>query len=127
MLNENMNLLNNLLAFAASANANEQARRITQAWNTTLCLQCTDTEQQYQITVSDGLIEDVAHQGTCTDEDYSDDSSAMLLRSEEACFSEIFTGKRNPSLASLEGDLEVYGNEKHGVKLDAITLILWGF
>jgi hypothetical protein len=37
----------------------------------------------------------------------------------------LFTGKLNPVEAHSNGILEVYGEPKDQVKLDAITLVLW--
>ena len=48
------------------------------------------------------------------------------VRGDEAVLVDIFTGVMIPAKAYLDGVLEVFGSDKDMVKLDAISMVLWG-
>ena len=123
-----MNLLQTLNTFASSANTNPHVQRITRGWSVNIHLECLEGDHRYLLEVKEGTIANVSQ---ITESEHRqatvmDAHDHVLLRTDNQCFTDIFAGQRNPALASLEGDLEVYGDESHSVKLDAITLILWG-
>lgn len=119
-----MQIVSTLNDFASKANTNEQVRRVTKSWSVDIWMECLDSGQKLLLRVSDGQINDVISNLDDTGEGQQE---SITLRSLTDDFIEIFEGRTNPALASLEGDLEVFGGEKHSVKLDAIALILWGF
>ncbi|MGB3611016.1 MAG: hypothetical protein WA987_11625 [Cellvibrio sp.] len=110
--------------FALDVNGNEQIHRITKNWTVEIAIECVDKPDRYRLQVVDGTIQKISdgNSGHTFDDDQS-----ITLRSDEACLSAIFSGKRNPALANIDGDLLVYGDERHSTRLDAIALILWGF
>jgi len=38
----------------------------------------------------------------------------------------VFSGDYNPAHALIDGELAVFSNEKDKVKLEAITMVIWG-
>ena len=109
--------------FATSVNNDVQIQRVTKAWQVNIQLECTDCEDKYLLEIKSGRVENVV----VGDFEVDESMDNVILRGDKTCFSDVFQGHRNPALASLEGDLQVFGKESHNVKLDAITLILWGF
>ncbi len=110
--------------FALDVNGNQQVHRITRNWTVDIAIECIDKPDRYHLQVVDGTIQKVCDKNPGVS--LGDDQS-ITLRSDEACLSAIFSGKRNPALANIDGDLLVYGDERHSTRLDAIALILWGF
>lgn len=118
-----LSLLDTLSRFKKDVNSNPQVQRVTKNWNVSIQLECLDSGNNYIINILSGLIDDIKK---ATSLEPHNGDNRITLRSMESEFKEIFDGRRNPALASLEGDLQIFGDERHSVKLDAITLILWG-
>lgn len=119
-----MCLVNTLNDFASKANGNDQVRRVTKNWTVDIEVECTDNDERFVLEVAEGRINKVV---TNPVDKRGEGKESILLRSHTGCFMDIFEGRCNPAIASLEGDLQVFGDESHSVKLDAIALILWGF
>jgi len=119
-----MGLKATLNNFASNVNQNAQVQRLTKNWTVDINLQCTDQDEQFLIVVNQGQVIEIKELNDCTEQERKE---TILLRTHTDCFMDIFEGRCNPAIASLEGDLQVFGDEQHSIKLDAIALILWGF
>lgn len=119
-------LIQTIESFASQANNNIQVKRITKDWQVDIHLECTDVPENYCLKIENGVISKITSHDK-NHEEHKNEIESILLRSDSECFNRIFSGHQNPALASLHGELEVYGKESHSVKLDAISLILWGF
>lgn len=120
-MSENLN--STLSTLAKDVNDNAQVHRITRNWTVDINIECLDTDDRYRIQVIDGSVTNILRAPTET----HSDGETILLRSDSECLDDIFSGRRNPALANIDGDLLVYGDERHSTRLDAIALILWGF
>ena len=113
-------LLASLSRFQERANTNAAVRRIAAGWSQKLVVECRDTGAAYQLDITDGHIADVRPRADATDE------PGLLIRGEEVLLSQVFAGSVHPIRAYNDGVLEVYGDQRDQVKLDAISLVIWG-
>lgn len=111
-------LLAALLSFQAKANGNPHVASLTRGWSPMFHLESTDTGLAYSMRVEDRRIESVAA-------GHPDAGHVIRLLARESDLIALFTGGLNPVEAHSEGILEVYGDSKDQVKLDAITMVLW--
>lgn len=113
-------LFKSLSYFQQRANANVAVRRIAASWSQRLVVECRDSGVAYELDVRDGQLSDVRPRAS------QDDESGLLIRGEERLLSQVFAGTVHPIRAYNDGDLEVYGEQRDQVKLDAISLAIWG-
>jgi hypothetical protein len=111
-------LLAGLEQFQAQANANTRVASLLKGWNPTFHLECVDTGLCFSLRVKDGRVDAVlaGHDGA---------GHIIRLLANEADLLALFTGNLHPIQAHSDGILEVYGDSKDQVKLDAITMVLW--
>lgn len=119
-----MELINILETFSATFNEHPQVNRTTRGWTVNIYLQSTTTGHNYRIVVDNGRALAIEPADNTL---YTECVDNIMLRADADCLGDIFSGQRNPALAAIDGDLEVFGDEKHSIKLDAIVLIIWGF
>jgi hypothetical protein len=119
MTHENETLLASLESFRDLANGNARVKPLIKGWNPWIVVNATDTSLEYSLEVRDMAMHAIVpgkQQG----------EHVILVQAAEEMLKEIFRGTRNPAEAVLDGDLAVFGTDKDQVKLDAISLILWG-
>ena len=58
--------------------------------------------------------------------DCDDAAHVVHLRASPEVLTAVFDGRLNPTDAFLNGDLQVFATDRDQVKLDAISLVLWG-
>ena len=107
-----------LLAFRGLVNEKETVRKLIKGWEPFIHVECVDREERYTLVVRDCALQEVreglaAHHHTIT------------VRGPGQALVEVFDGKLNPGQAVIDGQMEVYGQDKDMVKLDALTLLLW--
>ena len=108
-----------LRSFIQSANTHPHIAKLLKGWEPLLSIEATDDGQCFNLRVRDSRIDEVAGEDT-------DAAHSILVRGESDVLREVFSGGLNPAQAYLEGNLEVFGSERDHIKLDAITLVLWG-
>lgn len=99
---------------------NPRIARMIKGWEPVLVLYANDKDISYYVKFENGLVSDIK-QGKPKHVEHVieiDGHYAELLN--------IFTGATNPAQSFLKGDIKVFSNEKDQVKLDAISLVLWG-
>ena len=106
--------------FQQKVNANVRIKSIINNWNPVFFIETSDTDLCYQIKIETGKIIGITLAVV-------DDDSALLVRGEQQILENVFSGQLNPLVAYSSGLLEVYGDEADKVKLDAVSLVLWGF
>lgn len=115
-----MSLNQSLVNFQQRANANLRVQRIAAGWSQQLFVECCDSDQRYCIEIRDGRLSDVQSKPTTATE------GCLLIRGQEELLTRIFNGAHHPLTAYNDGELEVYGEQRDQVKLDAISLVMWG-
>ena len=88
-------------------------------WEPVILIEVLNTGWKQYLPVRDGRITEITS-------DFMDISHVVRLRSSEETLVAIFDGKFNPLEAFLNGELEIFATDVDQVKLDAISLVLWG-
>jgi hypothetical protein len=88
-------------------------------WEPVIVLETQDADQVVSLTVQAGRIVEVTSGAR-------DAEHKIFVQAEEEVLRQVFSGLLNPARAHLDGTLAVFGTERDKVKLDAISLILWG-
>lgn len=105
--------------FAQRANANVHVRKLARNWHTQIFVEGTDPSSCYCMRLVDGLITDIEPAPVPQHE-------TLLLRGRTPLLVAVFGGLLHPLTAYNDGDLEIYGSQPDQVKLDAISLLVWG-
>jgi hypothetical protein len=108
-----------LLAFQKKANEHPRIESLIRDWSPVIIVESTDTDARYFMPVSAGKIVE------CTASEHASNHT-VHLRATESQLTAIFCGESNPAESFLNGELEIYATDKDQVKLDAISLVLWG-
>lgn len=115
-----MNELHRCLSeFREDANAHPRVKSLLKGWERSASIVALDTEDSFRFRFEGGTITDVEAATACDDDEITIRGTDQVLR-------DVFTGRLNPATAHLSGALQVFASEKDQVKLDAITLVLWG-
>lgn len=114
-----MSLKEILNSFQTKVNANERIGRILKGWSPNIYVEPRGSGEDYTMVVSESKITAVLDGRQQADH-------LVHVTAEPAVIQQVFTGELNPSEAVLDGLLSVFASDKDQVKLDAITLVLWG-
>ncbi|MBA2676734.1 hypothetical protein [Ramlibacter sp.] len=117
-------LIETLVLFKDKANTHPRIASLIKGWEPTIVVEATDSGTKRYLPVRACRIASVD-----TGDDTEDGAPAghvVHLRAAEAVLAAVFDGRSNPADAFLEGDLEIFASDKDQVKLDAISLVLWG-
>lgn len=109
-----------LVGFKDRVNNSPRARKLLTNWEPVVLVESTDGAERYFMNIKDSTISSVATEG--------DDEASHLVhvRGTAAELCAVFLGKKNAARAVLDTDLEVFASDKDQVKLDAISLVVWG-
>lgn len=116
---EQDNLKQCLLGFIEKVNSHTRMKFLLKDWEPTIVIDTTDTEAAYSLVVKGSRVADLV-EGTL------EADHCVQLQAESEVLMKIFSGKLNPARAHMDGQLAAYGSDRDQVKLDAISLILWG-
>lgn len=117
-------MIQELSAFAESANANRDVQRIVKNWNVDVIVECSGTDESWRLQVRDGRIGSVEHTERHDEPVHAAESVRLVARRD--ILQGLFSGKLNPVHAATHGALEVYGKMADQTRLDAVALVLWG-
>lgn len=98
---------------------NLNVQKLVRNWTPNIIIEATDTGSVFTLLIRDCLIEKIITGGESSGHDISVEGNEDMLCS-------IFTGVVNPAEAVLNGELVVFGDANDQIKLDAITLLIWG-
>jgi hypothetical protein len=113
------NLQNAIEAFAQRVNANPHVLKLTEALQTQLHVEVLEAGECFRLPVVEGAITGVERVPAPQHE-------TLLLRGRAAVLEAIFEGRMHPLAAFNQGELEVYGPQPDQIRLDAISLLIWG-
>lgn len=118
--NENsVSLHETLCLFREKVNEHARIHSIIKGWEPVILIEASDTQLRRYLPVRSSRIVEVAEQHVET-------SHSVHLRGTEEVLTSIFDGRANPAESFLDGALEIFASDKDQVKLDAISLVLWG-
>ena len=109
-----------LNAFQAKFNENTRVQKLIKNWKRSIIVDATDTGAIMTMVIDDLRMTEVK-EGSHPDEDYP-----IHLQGSQDTLIKIFSGDYNPAHALIDGALAVFSNEKDKVKLEAITMVIWG-
>jgi len=115
----NPNLPQCLSTFVQSVNTHPSVGKLLKGWEPLLTIEATDDGQRFHLRVQNSKVAEVGAADAET-------SHSILVRGESTVLRDVFSGTVNPAQAYLEGNLEVFGSDRDQIKLDAISLVLWG-
>lgn len=109
-----------LNAFQTTFNENTRVKKLIKNWKRSIIVDATDTGAVMTMIIDDLLMSEVK-EGAHADEDYP-----IHLQGSQETLIKIFSGDYNPAHALIDGALAVFSNERDKVKLEAITMVIWG-
>ncbi|OLZ09171.1 SCP2 sterol-binding domain-containing protein [Sulfobacillus thermosulfidooxidans] len=112
-----MSMLSTFEDFARACNENERLRQMNRDWSRTIVIETTDSHQLYWLRSQNGVIE--AGEGDVPNAD-------MHIEGTEDIIQAVFSGQMSPTEPYNAGDLLVKGHQDDLMRLDIITLLIWG-
>jgi hypothetical protein len=112
-------LMKCLQKFRQDANTHPRIKVLLKGWSPWIQFETLDGGAMVHANIQDQVLGELK-----TGE--SDADGTIVVRATEQNLIEIFSGRKNPARAFLDAELEIFGSDKDRVKLDAISLVLWG-
>ena len=106
--------------FQNTFNDNARVKKLIKNWDRSIIVEATDTNVTLTMVIADLLMTEVKD-GAHPNEEYP-----IHLQGSEDTLIRIFSGDYNPAHALIDGELAVFSSEKDKVKLEAITMVIWG-
>lgn len=106
-----------LKAFMDSYNKNERLKVMNRDWNRVVVVKANDVESLHTLTVADGVV--TMREG---DSDHPD----LTVISDSETLADMFYGDITPTEPYNNGTLRIMGSEDDIIRLDFISLMIWG-
>lgn len=114
-------LIEALQEFALQCNTNSRLRQMNKGWTRDIAIKATNTDgaviEQCRLVSDDGLVR--VEQGELHGVDMEITASVDILVS-------VFSGQMSPTEPYNAGDLLVHGHQDDIMRLDILTLLIWG-
>ncbi|WP_032915729.1 SCP2 sterol-binding domain-containing protein [Leptospira santarosai] len=115
-----LSILECLASFQEQVNENPKMKTLLKNWEPVILVESNDSDNKYFLTVKETKIVSIQ-------KNHGEDIKHLIhLRASSESIVLVFSGKLNPAKAFLDGTLEVFAPDKDQIKLDAISLVLWG-
>ncbi len=111
-----MTLIESLDAFASRFNANERLRQMNRDWNRTIAID-VEGEPRCALVLEDGHMR--VEPGAPSARD-------IALGAAEPVLVDIFGGELGPTEPYLDGRLTVQGSQEDVLRLDFLSMLIWG-
>ncbi len=112
-----MTLMEALQQFVNECNKNARLREMNRDWSRRIQLESADTKSLHWLVSDKGEVE--AGSGAV-------DNPDMLIEAPEGTLTAIFSGQMTPTEPYNNGDLLVHGQQDDMMRLDILTLLIWG-
>ncbi len=106
-----------LAAFGQRVNADERLKKMNRDWNRTINLMPDDSSEAAHLVYQGG---DMAVQAGLSA------SADIVLMAPEQTLREIFLGQSSPTEPYLAGALRIKGSQEDMMRLDVLSLLIWG-
>ena len=106
-----------LEGFCESCNSNEQLKAMTLDWDRRIGVKANDIDAGFTITYQDGVA--TVQDGFSEDADLKAESDCETLVS-------VFYGEVTPAQPYADGTLRILGSEDDILRLDFVSLLIWG-
>lgn len=112
-------MLNELITrFVDDANNNARVRNVITDWSPHIVLASENSDWSATVVVNDATLS--------VREGKHPASHMITLHADDSVFASILSGQSNPAEESINGTLQVYGDARDQIRLDVLTMILWG-
>jgi hypothetical protein len=109
-----------LESFRTLVNGHARVRKLIKGWEPVVFVEPTDLDERYYLHVRSSEITQIT--ASCD----SEPEHLVHVRGPTRELTAVFSGRKSAARAVLDADLEVFAIDRDQVKLDAISMILWG-
>jgi putative sterol carrier protein len=106
-----------LQAFQSNYQANGKLKIMNKDWNRTVLVLANDIESIHTLVVDEGELS--LYQGKIAE-------PQLTVTSDSETLADMFFGDITPSEPYLDGSLKIIGSEDDILRLDIISLLIWG-
>lgn len=106
-----------LKAFTDNYNKNERLKIMNRDWDRVVVVRATDVESQHTLTVREGVV---------SLKEGPSDNPDLTVISDSETLADIFYGDITPTEPYNNGTLRIMGSEDDIIRLDFISLLIWG-
>lgn len=106
-----------LKVFTDSFNSNERLKIMNKDWNRVVLIKATDVDSQHNLVLKDGVV--TLNEGAVSSPD-------LTVISDSETLADIFYGDITPTEPYNNGTLKIMGSEDDIIRLDFISLMIWG-
>lgn len=99
-------------------NADPRLKEMNRDWSRTIRLEPTDDHSPAAFSYLEGTMEVLPEEG--------DRTADIVLMAPEAILYSVFSGASSPTEPYLEGTLKVLGTQEDVIRLDFLSLMIWG-
>lgn len=110
-------LTESLATFRDSCNANERLRAMLADWDRIILVQATDIPSAHTL---------IARKGEIFLQEGAPDNPDMKVMADSEILADLFYGDITPTEPYMNGTLQVVGSEEDVLRLDFISLLVWG-
>jgi putative sterol carrier protein len=110
-------LADSLAGFCETCNTNERLQTMNRGWNRHISITANDIDAAFTIIYEDGTAE--VREGTS-------DEADLKVESDSETLTNIFYGEITPAEPYSDGSLRLLGSEDDILRLDFISLTIWG-
>ncbi len=103
--------------FADSFNSNQRLKIMNKDWNRVVLIKATDIDSQHNLVLKDGEVS--LNEGAAGNPD-------LTVISDSETLADIFYGDISPTEPYNNGTLKIMGTEDDIIRLDFISLMIWG-
>jgi len=106
-----------LEAFCESYNKNEKLKEMNRDWDRVVLVKANDIDSQYTLSLKNGVVS--VTEGAPEDPD-------MTVESDSETLADLFFGEITPTEPYMNGTLKISGSEEDVLRLDFVSLMIWG-
>lgn len=106
-----------LKTFSDSFNKNERLKIMNRDWNRIVVVRATDVDSLHTLTLQDGVVS--LREG-------AGENPHLTVISDSETLADIFYGDMTPTDPYNNGTLKIIGSEDDIIRLDFISLLIWG-
>ena len=106
-----------LKAFKDNFNKNDRLKVMNRDWNRVVVIRATDVESLHTLTLREGVVSLI---------EGASDSPDLTVISDSETLADIFYGDITPTEPYNNGSLRIMGSEDDIIRLDFISLMIWG-
>lgn len=114
---EHCEITESLKTFRDNFNRNERLKKMNQDWDRVILIKATDIASLHTLSLKKGDLS--LQEGAVENPD-------LTVVSDSETLADLFYGDITPTEPYLNGTLKIYGPEDDIVRLDFISLMIWG-